>query len=128
MHEELDDVHLLPRELVPDGGAGGVAVWPRAAVNQMDGAAFGGGLVVPIVVEAAVPAVQCPRQGGAFHLHVDPVTKTHHKRALLAQEQGGSGALRAMDLLSGDNFMREAGRSKHGSVNQRGNQSPCHLV
>lgn len=75
MHEELNDVHLLPCELVPDGGAGGVAVWPRAAVNQMDGAAFGWSLVVPVVVEAAVPAVQCSGQGGSFNLHVDPVTK-----------------------------------------------------
>lgn len=94
MHEELNDVHLLACELVPDGGAGGVAVRPGAAVDQMDGAAFGGGLVVPVVVEAAVPAVQGSGQGGSFNLHVDPVTATQHKRALLAQERGGSAGLR----------------------------------
>lgn len=77
MHEELDHVHLLARELVPDGGAGGVAVWPGAAVNQMDGAALGRGLVVPaVVLETAVPAVQGSGKGGAFDLNVDPVTVT----------------------------------------------------
>lgn len=90
MHEELNDIHLLPCELVPDGGTGGVAVRPRAAVDQMDGAAFGRSLVVPVVVEAAVPAVQRSGQGGPLHLHVDPVAKRQHKRALLAQERGVS--------------------------------------
>lgn len=104
MHEELDDIHLLACELVPDGGAGGVAVRPRAAVDQMEGAAFGGGLVVPVVVEAAVPAVQRSGQGRSFNLHVDPVTETQHKGGLLAQEPGGSAALQ-MDLLSGDDFV-----------------------
>lgn len=82
MHEELDDVHLLPRELVSDGGAGGVAVRPRAVVDQVHGAGFGRRLVVPAVVEAAVPAVQRPGQRGAFNLHVDPVAAMQHKRAL----------------------------------------------
>lgn len=81
MHEELNDVHLLSSELVSDGGAGGVAVWPRAAVNQMYRAALGWSLVVPVVVEAAVPAVQRSGQGSSFNLHVSPVTKTQHKRA-----------------------------------------------
>ena len=76
MHEELNDVHLLSCELVSDCGAGGVAVWPRAAVDQMYGAAFGWRLVVPVVVEAAVPAVQSSWQGGAFNLHINPVTTT----------------------------------------------------
>lgn len=84
MHEELNDVHLLSCELVSDGGAGGVAVRPRAAVDQMDGAAFGRSFVVPVVIEAAVPAVQSSGQGGAFNLNVNPVTGTQHKRALLA--------------------------------------------
>lgn len=82
MHEELNDIHLLPCELISDGGAGGVAVRPRAAVNQMHRAGFRRGLVVPVVVEAAVPAVQCSGQGGAFNLHVNPITRTQHKRAL----------------------------------------------
>lgn len=73
MHEELNDVHLLTRELVSDGGAGGVAVRPRAAVDQMHRAAFRRRLVVPVVVETAVPAVQRSGQGSAFHLHVNPV-------------------------------------------------------
>lgn len=84
MHEELNDIHLLSCELVSDGGASGVAVWPWAAVDQMYRAAFRWSLVVPVVVEAAVPAVQCTGQGSAFNLHVNPVTKTQHKRALLA--------------------------------------------
>lgn len=46
MHEELDHIHLLPCELVPDGGARGVAVRPRTAVNQMNGAALQRGLPV----------------------------------------------------------------------------------
>ena len=76
MHEELDDVHLLASELVPDGGAGGVAVGPGAAVNQVDGTAFGGGLVVPaVVVETAVPAVKCPGKRSSFDLDIDPVTR-----------------------------------------------------
>lgn len=86
MHEELNDVHLLPCELVSDGGAGGVAVWPRAAVNQMYRAAFGWSLVVPVVVEAAVPAMQRTGQGSAFDLHVNPVTRMQHKRALSAHK------------------------------------------
>lgn len=84
MHEELNDVHLLSCELVSDGGACGIAVGPRAAVNQMYRAAFGRGLVVPVVVEGAVPAVQCSGQGRAFNLHVNPVARTQHKRALSA--------------------------------------------
>lgn len=73
MLEELNAVYLLSGELVSDGGASGVAVWPRAAVNQMHGAASGRSLVVPVVVEAAVPAVQGSGQGGAFNLDVSPV-------------------------------------------------------
>lgn len=76
VHEELNDIHLLSCELVSDGWAGGVAVWPRAAVNQMHRAAFGGSFVVPVVMETAVPAVQSSGQGGAFDLHIDPVTRT----------------------------------------------------
>lgn len=88
MHEELNDVHLLSCELVSDGGTGGVAVWPRAAVNQVHRAAFGWSLVVPVVVvEAAVPAVERPGQGGTFDLHVHPVTTIQHKRALSAQKR-----------------------------------------
>jgi len=84
LHQELDDVHLLPRELVPDGGARGVAVGPRAAVDQVHGAALGRGPVAVVVaavavgvavavVQAAVPAVEGPRQRRALHLHVHPV-------------------------------------------------------
>lgn len=82
MHEELNDIHLLSCELVSDGGAGRIAVWPGAAVNQMYRAALGWSLVVPIVMETAVPAVQSPRQGSSFNLHISPVTGTQHKRAL----------------------------------------------
>lgn len=46
VHEELDDVHLLPRRLIPDGWARGVAVRPRAAVDQVHGTAFGGRFVI----------------------------------------------------------------------------------
>lgn len=46
MHEELDDVHLLPCELVPDSGARGVAVGPWTAVNQMNWATFQRGLPI----------------------------------------------------------------------------------
>lgn len=74
VHEELGHVHLLPRELVPDGGAGGVAVGPGAAVHQVDGAALQGGLAgLVAVVEAPVPAVQCPGQRGPLDLDVRPV-------------------------------------------------------
>lgn len=83
MHEELDDVHLLSCELVSDGGASGVAVWPRAAVNEVHRTALGWGLVVLVAfLEAAVPAVECPGQRSAFNLHVNPVTRTQHKGAL----------------------------------------------
>ena len=82
MHEELNDVHLLPRELVSDGGAGGVAVGPRAAVNQVHGTALGRSLVVLVVMETTVPTVQRSRQRSSFDLHVNPVTGTQHKRAL----------------------------------------------
>lgn len=88
VHEELDDVHLLPGELVTDGGAGGVAVRPRAAVDQVHRAAFGRSLVVPVVVEAAVPAVQRPRQGRPFDLHVGPVAGRQHKGALSSHKWG----------------------------------------
>lgn len=77
VHEELGHVHLLPRELVPDGGAGGVAVRPRAAVHQVDGAALHGGFAgLVAVVQASVPAVQRPGQRGPLHLDVCPVA-TH---------------------------------------------------
>lgn len=82
MHKKLNDIHLLSCELVPDGGAGGVAVRPGAAVDQVYGAAFGWGFVVPVVMEAAVPTVQRSGQGGAFNLHISPVTEKEHKRAL----------------------------------------------
>lgn len=84
MHEELNDVHLLSCELVSDGRAGGVAVWPWAAVDQMNWTAFRWGFVVPVVVEAPVPAVQRSGQRGAFNLHVNPVTAMQHKGALSA--------------------------------------------
>ncbi len=83
MLEELDHAHFLSCQLVADGRAGGVAVGPRAAVDQMQRAApHGRGLVLlvivgavdVVVVEASVPAVEGPGQGGAFHLNVHPVT------------------------------------------------------
>lgn len=85
VHEELHATHLLAAVLVPHGGAGGVAVGPGAAVHQVHGAAPRGRLVaVPGAVhEAAVPAVQSPRQRGAFHLHVQPVAAHRHTGALL---------------------------------------------
>lgn len=82
VHQELDDVHLLAGELVPDCGTGGVAVRPRAAVDKVHGATFGRSLVVAVVVKAAVPAVQRPWQGRAFDLHVGPVAGRRHKGAL----------------------------------------------
>lgn len=63
VHQELGHIHLLPRELVPDGGARGVAVGPGAAVHEVDGAALQGGFAgLVAVVEASVPAVQRPGQ------------------------------------------------------------------
>ena len=87
VHKELNDIHLLSCELVSDSRAGGVAVRPRAAVNQMHRASFGWSFVVPAVVEAAVPAVQRSGQRGAFNLNVRPVAKTQHKRVLSAHRQ-----------------------------------------
>lgn len=76
VHEELDHVHLLPRELVPDGGARGVAVRPGTAVDQLDGAALQSHLPVPVaLVQAAVPAVQGAGQRRPLHLDVRPVTE-----------------------------------------------------
>lgn len=89
MLQELDHAHLLTRQLVPDGGAGGVTVRPRAAVDQMQRAAshrrrlvllvvvvavatVDGGIVVD-VLEAAVPAVKGSGEGCAFNLNVHPV-------------------------------------------------------
>lgn len=88
MHKELDDVHLLASKLVPDGGTGGIAVRPRAAVDQVHGATFGWSLVVAIVVEAAVPAVQCPWQGCPFDLHISPVAGRQHKGVLSLYKLG----------------------------------------
>ncbi len=65
VREELDDAHLLPRQLLSDGGAGGVALGPRAAVNQVKRAAPGRSLsaaAVAVVTEAAVPALQRSRK------------------------------------------------------------------
>lgn len=73
VHEELDDVHLLPGELVSDGGTGGVTVWPGATVDQMHRTSFWRGLVVPVVLQAAVPAVQSPGQRSPLYLNVYPV-------------------------------------------------------
>lgn len=93
VHEELGHVHLLPRELVPDGGAGGVAVGPGAAVHQVDGAALQGGFAgLVAVVQASVPAVQRPRQRGPLHLDVRPVAADRNpggaRSALLPPEAG----------------------------------------
>lgn len=57
---------------------------PRAAVNQMHRAAFGRGLVVPVVMETPVPTVQSSGQGGALNLHVNPVAETQHMGAVSA--------------------------------------------
>lgn len=74
VHEELGHVHLLPGELVPDGGARGVAVGPGAAVHQVDRAALQGGFAgLVAVMEASVPAVKRPGQRGPLHLHICPV-------------------------------------------------------
>lgn len=74
VHEELGHIHLLPRELVPDGRARGVAVGPGAAVHQVDGAALQWGFAgLMAVVEASVPAMKRPRQRGPLHLDVCPV-------------------------------------------------------
>lgn len=80
------------RQLVSDGRAGRVAVRPRAAVNQMQGApSHRGGLVflvavaavdVELVLEAAVPAVERSGQGGAFHLNIHPVSAEEWKKNL----------------------------------------------
>lgn len=88
VHQELDDVHLLAGELVPDGGTGGVAVWPRAAVDKVHGATFRWRLVVAVVVEAAVPAVQRSWQGRPFDLHIGPVAGRQHKGALSVYKLG----------------------------------------
>lgn len=109
MHEKLHDAHLLPCELVPDGRAGGIAVRPGAVVNQMHRTSFGWWLVVPAVMEAAVPAVKGSGQRGPFDLHVDPVAETQHKRALLAHSRKTMHAKSLKDSklhsLSVDNFM-----------------------
>lgn len=99
MHKELDDVHLLASKLVPDGGTGGIAVRPRATVDQVHGATFGWSLVVAVVVEAAVPAVQCPWQGRPFNLHIGPVAGRQHKGALSVQKLGRSCPLISILLL-----------------------------
>lgn len=63
VHKELRHVHLLPCELVPDGRAGGIAVGPGATVYQVEGAALHGGFAgLMAVMEASIPAVQCPGQ------------------------------------------------------------------
>lgn len=88
--QELDDAHLLSRQLVTNGRAGGIAVRPRAAVHQMQWATPGRGrpvgsfaaVDVVVVLEASVPAVEGSGQRGAFNLNVRPVaagTGTIHR-------------------------------------------------
>lgn len=107
VHQELGHIHLLPRELVPDGGARGVAVGPGAAVHQVDGAALQGsfaGLVA--VVEASVPAVQCPGQRGPLYLDVCPVAADRNPGG------GHSGVAKAEDGVATSEFLPQSGLSK----------------
>lgn len=84
--EDLGCAHLLACGLVVDGRARGVALGPRAAVHQVEGAAPGGrgpgspAAVAPVaavdvvaLLQAPVPAVEGPGQGGALHSEVYPV-------------------------------------------------------
>lgn len=84
--EDLSGAHLLARGLVVDGRARGVALGPRAAVYQVEGAAparWGPGppaAVAPVaavdvvaLLQAAVPALEGSGERGALHPEVDPV-------------------------------------------------------
>lgn len=84
--EDLRGAHLLACRLVVDGRARGVALGPRAAVYQVEGAAPGGrgpgppaagapvaAVDVVALLQAAVPAVEGSGQGGALHTEVYPV-------------------------------------------------------
>lgn len=85
--QDLRGAHLLARRLVVDGRARGVALGPGAGVYQVEGAAPAGrggpgppAAVAPVaavdvvaVLQAAVPAVEGSRQGGALHSEIDPV-------------------------------------------------------
>lgn len=69
--QELGHTHLLSCQLVSNSWAGGIAVWPRAAVNQMQwtsshrrgfvllvGVVSMSAVDVEVALQAAVPAVQ----------------------------------------------------------------------
>lgn len=108
--EDLRGAHLLARGLVVDGRARGVALGPRAAVHQVEGAAPGGrgpgspAAVTPVaavdvvaLLQAPVPAVEGSGQGSALHSEVNPV----------AAEAGGDdkavirGVVKNCDLVVG---------------------------
>lgn len=75
VHQELGHIHpLLPRELVPDGGARGVAVGPGAGVHQVDGAALQGELCWPCGCRGGFgPSSAAPEAVSPLHLDVCPV-------------------------------------------------------
>lgn len=83
------------------GRAGGVALWPLAGVHQVEGAALRSGPVVAVgVLEAPVPALQGPRQGGAFYLKIHPVAR--RKVAKLEREKRNKWKERTSRIQSGN--------------------------
>lgn len=84
--ENLDGAHLLSRHFVIDSRARGVAVGPRAAVDQMKRTtprrrglvflavvAYMAAVGVVALLQASVPAVEGSGKGGTFHLDIYPV-------------------------------------------------------
>lgn len=84
--ENLDGAHLLSRRFVIDSWARGVAVGPRAAVDQMERTtprrrglvllavvAYMAAVGVVALLQASVPAVEGSGKGGPFHSDIYPV-------------------------------------------------------
>lgn len=71
--QHLEEAQLLVGGLVHQGRAGGVALGHLADVQQVKRTPFSWGLVVACCIQAPLPALQSPGQGGAPELKTHPV-------------------------------------------------------
>lgn len=88
--QELHHCYLLTCLWIINLWAGGVALWPQAAIDYMLGAASGGwgvGADVGVALEALVPAVQGRGQGCASDLNVYPGAAEKGRRMMADQKQ-----------------------------------------
>lgn len=71
--QHLEEGKLLVGGLVHKGWAGGVALGHLACVQQVERTPFSRGLVVASCIQAPLPALQSPGQGGASELKAHPI-------------------------------------------------------